>query len=290
MAFMKRLFVFSFLRSLARLYPRIQDVRERDEEISHLKQALERSRSGANIMARSIQDELRPIRKRIEEGYLGIINHLRKEVEANRQSLDTRQAEMEILQRRFEQCMLAATTDPLTKLYNRRGAESAFHRLLSLFERQGGVHELSVLIFDLNHFKEVNDRHGHQAGDVALAVVAEHLKRTFRAEDIIVRNGGDEFKAYLINATGEGAVGRAKKLAKDMHADERLRFDEIQVTVSIGISHGRFSSRRGGLQIIETLEKLADTAMYEAKKESRELSGIVVAPDAVSSDTVLDGL
>lgn len=181
----------------------------------------------------------------------------------------------------------AATTDALTGLYNRRGAEQELHRVLGMLERQENVHhELSVLVLDLNYFKDVNDRFGHRCGDVALMVIAEHLKQAFRVEDVIIRSGGDEFKAYLVNATREGAIARATTLAALMESDDRLRFDDIHVTVSIGISHGIFATKRGGLQIFETVEQLADAAMYAAKNASRTQTSIVEAPDVVSSDTV----
>lgn len=200
----------------------------------------------------------------------------------------------------IESLRLAAAFDPLTGLYNRRGAALEFERVLSGFDRrdydialhagQPVGYQMSILVMDLNHFKEVNDTYGHAAGDVALVVIAEHLKRAFRPEDIVIRSGGDEFTAYLIGATKEGAVNRAEKLAALMLADDRLQFDAIRVSVSIGISHGRFATKRGGLQIVEDLKALADEAMYAAKEESRVMSSIVIAADAVYSDTILGNL
>lgn len=234
-----------------------------------LRRELERSRAGALTLARAVQEQCRSIREAIELRYAQVIAERDQQIE-----------ELEKV----------ADHDPLTGLYNRRGAVLELNRVLSLFERQDYgtpalIHELSILMMDLNHFKTVNDRFGHAAGDQVLVVVAEHLKQAFRVEDIVIRKGGDEFVVYLINATKIGATQRAEKLAALMHSDPRLKFGPIQVSVAIGISHGSFTSKRGGLQILADVEKLADTAMYAAKEEQRDFSGIVAAPDAVFSDT-----
>ena len=191
----------------------------------------------------------------------------------------------------------AADRDSLTGLYNRRGAALELRRILGGFERQdysvaGRVlHQLSVLVMDLNNFKAVNDRFGHAAGDQVLLIVSAYLQKAFRAEDIIIRNGGDEFVVYLINATQAGAAQRAERLAALLREDERLRFDDnIQVSISVGISHGSFFSSRGGLHIINDLEQLCDMAMCRAKNDSRESSGINIAPVIVFSDTAFGNL
>ncbi len=307
MAYLKRFFLFTIVRAIMRLLWQGQEIREHAREIERLERELRHSQDGARILARAVREEYQPLRARLEvdhaETVRGLLEQLRigaearmmlaREIVAKHIELDAKDDEIARLRK-------AATTDPLTGLYNRRGAGEALHRLLSVFERrnhvvveaggQAEVHDLSVLVFDLNNFKQVNDRFGHAAGDVVLAIIAEHIKRAFRAEDVLARPGGDEFKAYLVNANRDGAIKRAEMLSALMLADDRLQFDDLRVTVSIGISHGRFTSKRGGLQIVDTLEQLADTAMYAAKEGSRAESGIVVAPDAVSSDTVLGDL
>lgn len=303
----KRFFLFTFIRSFMRLLWRGQALREQRREIEWLARELDRSRNEARILAYAYEDGFRPIREGLEAEHTAAITSLMRQIQMGTRIREllageviTKNNEIKSLQRDIASLHQAALTDPLTGLYNRRGADEALSRLLSVFDRENHrsvattsstkVHDLSVLVFDLNNFKEVNDRFGHVAGDTVLVVLAEHLRHAFRAEDVLVRAGGDEFKAYLINATREGATTRAGKLGSLLNTDERLRYGDLCVTVSIGIAHGCFVTRRGGLQIIETLDRLADTAMYAAKAESRDASVIVVAPDAISSDTVFGQL
>ncbi len=307
MANFKRFFLFTIIRALMRLLWQGQALAEVRRELERVTKEAARDRRGSLVLARHLKLKGRPIHER----YAAEIAALKTQHESEVRSLMEQlrigaEARMmlarEVVAKNGEILRLhrAATTDALTGLHNRRGASEALHRLLSVFERQNQravgagsqaeIHDLSVLVFDLNNFKLVNDRFGHAAGDVVLAIIAEHIKRAFRTEDVLVRPGGDEFKAYLVNATRDGAIMRAVKLGALMLADDRLQFDDIRVTVSIGISHGRFSTKRGGLQIMETLEQLADTAMYAAKEESRDVSAITIAPDAISSDTVLGDL
>lgn len=307
MTFLKRFFVFTIIRALMRLLWQRQEIAERNREIERLGHELRHSQDGARILARNVREAYQPIRTKLEAEHVttvrGLLEQLRLGAEARMilaREVIAKNREIEDRDREIAKLREAAMTDSLTGLHNRRGANEALRRLLSVFERQNQravdagnqaeVHDLSVLVFDLNNFKLVNDRFGHAAGDVVLAIIAEHIKRAFRAEDVLARPGGDEFKAYLVNASRDGAIMRAEKLAALMLADDRLQFNNIRVTVSIGISHGRFATRRGGLQIVETLEQLADAAMYAAKEESRAESGIAIAPDAISSDTVLGDL
>lgn len=255
------------------LFPERQLLDERDWKIVALEKELAASREGALVLAREVRSQYRSLCERIEFRYA------------------TRLAERD---RQIESLTQVADHDPLTGLYNRHGAKQELDRVLAHFERQDHetphLHELSILMMDLNNFKAVNDQFGHAAGDQVLVVVSEHLKKAFRTEDIILRKGGDEFVAYLINATKTGAIKRAEELAALMQTDGRLRFGETQVSISIGISHGSFSTKRGGFQILNEVERLADAAMYGAKEQQRGSSGIMVADDAVFSDTILGGL
>lgn len=314
MANFKRFFLFTIIRALMRLLWQGQALAEARRELERVTKEAARDRRGALVLARHLKLKGRPIhehyaaeiaalktqhastvRSLMEQLRIGAEARmiLAREIVAKNRVIESLDAEIVKLRE-------AAMIEPLTGLYNRRGADEALRRLLSVFGRQNQravgagsqaeVHDLSVLVFDLNHFKLVNDRFGHAAGDEVLAIIADHIKRAFRAEDVLIRHGGDEFKAYLVNATRDGAIMRAEKLGALMLADDRLQFDGVRVTVSIGISHGRFSTKRGGLQIIRTLEQLADAAMYDAKQGSRHVTGITVAPDAISSDTVLGDL
>lgn len=187
--------------------------------------------------------------------------------------------------REFRELEAQATTDPLTGLLNRRGAQAQLQLTLSQVARQRKPHDLTTLVIDLDKFKQVNDEYGHEAGDHVLRFVAETLRRTFRAGDIILRPGGDEFIVYLVEAGRAGAIARARRLIRELDIAANLRFGAVRVTASIGVSHGVFRSREGGLRIAEEMVKLADQAMYEAKNSPEGTSGLVEAPDAVFSDT-----
>ncbi len=188
--------------------------------------------------------------------------------------------------REFRELEAQATTDSLTGLLNRRGALTQLRLLLGQSARQSKQpRDLTTFVIDLDNFKLVNDQFGHEAGDQVLRFVAEVLRRTFRSNDILVRPGGDEFIVYLIEAGRQGAIARARKLIQKLDEAPELQFGPITVTASIGVSHGIFRSREGGLQIAAKMVELADQAMYEAKQTPEGMSGLVEAPDAVFSDT-----
>lgn len=121
---------------------------------------------------------------------------------------------------------------------------------------------LAVLFLDLDHFKEINDTHGHAAGDVVLNVVAQRLLRHARSEDTVCRNGGDEFLYLLINPSGRENVQRIAGLVRSMTM-EPIGIGTLQlvVTPSIGVAlypdHGQAS---------EMLVAHADSAMYRCKQ------------------------
>lgn len=141
-----------------------------------------------------------------------------------------------------------AETDPLTGVANRRHGEALLAR-----PSRGG---LTVLKVDVDHFKSVNDRHGHAAGDAALRTVAAAMEAQLRAGDHVVRWGGDEFIAVLAGADPGAAIVVAERLRRAVAEDPDLAAFG-GVSVSIGIGHG-----------IDALGALADAdaAMYDAKR------------------------
>ncbi|HEV7165481.1 MAG TPA: two-component regulator propeller domain-containing protein [Gammaproteobacteria bacterium] len=162
-----------------------------------------------------------------------------------------------------------ATTDGLTRLYNRRTflqrAESEFER-----SRRYG-RPLSVLMLDVDHFKMVNDNHGHEVGDRVLRVLADEFRRNLRQQDVLGRYGGEEFVAYLPETFPGVAQEVAERLRKSI---ESLRVpverDSIRITLSIGIATLRPHDRDISALIIS-----ADQALYEAKQQGR--NRVVVA-------------
>ncbi|MBY5762694.1 GGDEF domain-containing protein [Rhizobium laguerreae] len=169
----------------------------------------------------------------------------------------------------------AAQTDLLTGLYNRRGFEVAASALLTQAEH--GSRWISVVLFDLDHFKKINDVHGHDAGDAVLRQVAGIARQNFRSFDLLVRHGGEEFLALLPDSTPDDAAIVAERVRLAIEAAEipLPSGDVLKVTASFGCA-GRANevSNRN----FEDLVKRADLALYAAKASGRNcvVSGPII--------------
>jgi diguanylate cyclase (GGDEF)-like protein len=156
----------------------------------------------------------------------------------------------------------AAMTDPMTGLFNRRGYQEAAQRLIDMQARKG--EPVTVLMFDLDHFKSINDRFGHAVGDEALKVFARTAASNMRAADILGRLGGEEFSAIL-----PGDVDMAFSVAERVRAAFDIAGEEIanitmRATVSIGAAAAPAKYAH-----LEALIARADTALYKAKTGGR---------------------
>ena len=153
-----------------------------------------------------------------------------------------------------------ANTDPLTGLANRR---ATLNWLQSMLDASGEVDEpLSLVMFDIDHFKHVNDTLGHQAGDEVLRKVASIARAQIRAEDLVGRIGGEEFVCILSGMPDQVARGLADRLCQAIAS--KTGGDGLPpVTISIGLA----SYRKG--DTTETILARADAALYEAKQGGR---------------------
>jgi two-component system cell cycle response regulator len=157
--------------------------------------------------------------------------------------------------------------DPLTRLNNRRFLFSQLSALVSGARRHG--RPLAVAMVDLDGFKAINDRHGHEVGDHVLVAAAEALQRALRAEDVLGRLGGEEFLALLPD-TGAEAAGRA---AERLRAAVARAGGPVHVTASVG-----WAVLRDG-EAPDDLVRRADSALYAAKSEGRDrVSGAATLP------------
>jgi diguanylate cyclase (GGDEF)-like protein/PAS domain S-box-containing protein len=159
---------------------------------------------------------------------------------------------------------MEARSDPLTGLHNRRSfAEMAEHEL-SRSRRMGSP--LALMLFDIDFFKNINDRHGHDSGDVVLQSCSRSSARTIREIDILARWGGEEFIALLPGIDGQQAMEVAERLRQELASDEAVLPDgqHIAYTVSIGVT-----SLHGGSDDIDAMVKRADEALYAAKQGGR---------------------
>jgi diguanylate cyclase (GGDEF)-like protein len=153
-----------------------------------------------------------------------------------------------------------ADSDPLTGLLNRRAWTDAAMGVLE----QGSSRPIAVLFFDLDHFKELNDRHGHAAGDRALVAVAGALRHELRPSDLLGRYGGEEFVALLQGVEKENAMQVATRLCRRVHRlDVHVGAPGALLTVSIGVA------MRTPADTVQSLVERADTAMYAAKLAGR---------------------
>src|SRR4029077_17847096 len=137
--------------------------------------------------------------------------------------------------RTVRQYKLAAATDPLTGLLNPRGCCEAAGEMMTA--GRAGNELLCVLAFDLDHFKAINDRFGHNSGDATLHLFATVVKKTLRAGDAIGRPGGTEFMALLPSTLGD-ATAAANRVRRAFAAASAVPGSHAAATVSVGASSG----------------------------------------------------
>ena len=155
--------------------------------------------------------------------------------------------------------------DPLTGLFNRRYMEETLVRQLAAAERSGDP--LVVLQIDVDHFKQVNDEHGHDVGDAVLRAVADTMRSVFRGEDVVCRYGGEELSVILARTSPEAAVQRFASLRSQLAA-QRVPTRDGQLcapTVSCGLAVWPDDGRSG-----DELVGAADQALYAAKAAGRD--------------------
>jgi diguanylate cyclase (GGDEF)-like protein len=156
-----------------------------------------------------------------------------------------------------------ATVDDLTGLSNRRGFVMLAEKSLNLAERH--QHPLSLLFFDLNKFKPINDEFGHAEGDRVLINFAEILKREFRRSDIFARLGGDEFVVLLSDTNKAGAQAGVEKLSRVVAKYNRTSGKPYEIAFSAGVvEYSRFRH-----DSLDALLADGDEMMYAVKKEGQ---------------------
>lgn len=158
-----------------------------------------------------------------------------------------------------------AATDGLTKLYNRKAALERLGEEISQNSRFETP--LSCLMIDVDHFKSINDRHGHLTGDKVLVTLAKTLSQCSRQYDVVSRYGGEEFLVILPKTDLPTAISVAEKYRQEI-SDQSVQIDEqsIHLTVSIGVAEVDFSRSEG----IDSLVSRADAALYQAKANGRD--------------------
>lgn len=188
--------------------------------------------------------------------------HMTREVRAALNALmgevDALRDEIDDLKGKLAEAESAADHDPLAPVYNRRAFMREAGRVIAMVRR----HEIeaSLIFFDLNGFKDINDTHGHAAGDTVLRAIGESLLKSTRETDIVGRIGGDEFGVVLTHVSPEAARAKAEILAAAIRT-ERCLHEGVRVSVSAAYGMTRIDGR-------DTAERLlarADEAMYADK-------------------------
>lgn len=206
---------------------------------------------------------------RNSEAQLGRVNH---------QLYESGHRLTEVNQKLFEanrQLEKLAMQDELTEAYNRRGFLKAAEKELARMRRTGAPG--CLLMLDIDHFKQVNDRYGHDGGDLVLKGFAESVRQDLRPSDVFGRLGGEEFAVLLPDTPMESAARIAERIRSGIAAG-KVEFGgrEIRVTVSIGAAE---LSAAGG-DTLQTMMNLADVRLYQAKASGRDR---VVYSDAPST-------
>lgn len=180
-----------------------------------------------------------------------------------RQSESALQGQIEAIQALQDQLREQANRDPLTGLYNRRYLDDSLQRELDRCAREG--QPLSLLLIDLDHFKQINDRHGHAAGDEVLRQISALLLQNMRSSDICCRWGGEEFLLVLPGLGLDAAAERAELCRRLVAGQGQGHEQAFAVTLSIGVAACTAEAGTAPAALIER----ADRALYRAKAEGR---------------------
>ena len=181
------------------------------------------------------------------------------------ESLATMADEMKNLRAEIARLNSEATTDALTKVHNRRAFDMDIAQSISSSKMDN--RPLCMLLLDIDHFKQFNDKFGHMIGDKVLRFVATLLKKSIKGSDMVARFGGEEFAILLPETDYQGAMTVAEnirdKLAKQTLSDSAEKMQLGTITVSVGTACYHFGEEA------EELIHRADRCMYEAKRQGR---------------------
>lgn len=172
-----------------------------------------------------------------------------------------------------------AVTDGLTKLYNSRSFYTQLETEVDRFNRY--KHPLSLLLLDLDHFKDYNDNYGHLEGDKVLVRFSQIIKSCLRTNDTAYRYGGEEFTVILPETGGEEAGTVAQRIRSALEAERFSRLDgkKVKITISIGVTEYQHKEE------LSTFIQRADQAMYRSKQKGRNLVSMLY-PETPPDSTV----
>jgi diguanylate cyclase len=191
------------------------------------------------------------------EGLLVLNMRLQTELLSNRYQMEERASELDEARRE-------ARTDALSGVANRKALDEKLHVLLTAWKRN--QRPFVLVLMDLDHFKRINDSHGHQAGDTVLVKLGAWLREWARENDIVARYGGDEFAMLLPDTEFDEGLRLARMVRErtaERASDISLGGNEVSVSLSIGVA-----APRGG-DSAESLFRRADQGLYRSKRLGR---------------------
>lgn len=240
--------------------------------IQHADQAAQKSTNTLGDVRTTIDDMQLP--PELGEVHSLLISEIDRMISSNttlKAELAKTKEGLEVQKQQIENLKTAVRVDSLTQLANRAYFDEKMMEMIRLRKRYEDP--FSLMMIDVDNFKQINDNHGHQAGDRILKGVAFKLKTSLRESDFVSRFGGDEFAAILIKAAGEEAIEIGLKLCATLK-ESRFRLDreEIKVTLSVGVAEAL------ARDTAESLLKRADEALYQAKQEGRDRAMLAETP------------
>ena len=197
-----------------------------------------------------------------------IFRSVSKVIEVNERLQDQlfrAEQKIESKERQIESHMVEARTDALTSLPNRRAFDDAMKQLAALHQRNGVPYGLIHL--DVDHFKQLNDRWGHPAGDKVLKSVAAAIRAAARQSDLVARIGGEEFSVVLPNTSVEAVMAASERIRVAVEAASiEIQHTKVPVTISVGAA--LVSAGETG----KSLTERSDAALYASKQDGRNCS------------------
>jgi two-component system, cell cycle response regulator len=188
---------------------------------------------------------------------------------------------------RFQRDMFERTVrDPLTGLYHR----AYFLELVGVIAERAAMRGLglAIVMLDIDHFKQVNDEHGHATGDAVLHAVASVLRQSTRIDDLVARYGGEEFVIALPIDEPEAAIDRAERIRRALSARRiQVRGASLKVTASLGVSFAPPVRAQSATTLLAT----ADRGLYEAKRAGRDQVVYISEPVSAPAlpETIIEG-
>jgi len=203
------------------------------------------------------------------------------ELEKVRHSLNDYQNQLEqmhhSLNEKNDELWTQAHHDPLTGIYNRRGFEEDWEHVLSV--STGHRLEVTMILFDCDHFKAINDTYGHQIGDQVIQAITHSLQKTLRRGDRLYRLGGDEFATLFLDTGPNLALETAERCIEAVSEHD---FSSLGIREPVRISAGLAYASATDAETLATLPKQADIAMYHAKRPGKQK--VAVYDDSMTND------